>query len=347
MKISDTILFDCIRSFLTEYLPATRNFSPNTIRAYKQVLLQFLNFIVQRYKIKLQTVAFSHMTTECILAFLERVESFGNSVRTRNHRLACLRSFFAFAADYDITLVSCKAEIDRVKIKKDLAPVEIKPMSEDDIRLLFSLPDLSKPIGRRDRFLLMYMYDTAARVQEIANTCITDVKVGCPTYVTLHGKGRKSRTIPLMENTAKHLETYLAEFHHATPHGMAAPLFYTRHSGKLTRMGEDNIRRIVDYYGKITSGKLKSVTGRLHPHLFRHTRATHLYENGMPLPLLAEWLGHSQMETTLIYAKANPQMMQRAIAEATTKSNPLFSSDNMAQVHEGDEEMLKVLAGLK
>lgn len=189
------------------------------------------------------------------------------------------------------------------------------------------------------------LYDTAARVQEMLDVRLKDIHLeGESPYITIVGKGKKTRLIPIMDKTAEHLQKYLSRFHENS--SGADFLFYIVRKGNRTAMSPDNAEKFIKKYGKQAREKNRKVPERLYPHMFRHSRSMHLYRNGMPLPLLAEWLGHSQMETTITYyANADTKMKKDAIKKATTGLNPLFQ-DNPDINWEDDDEMIKKLYGL-
>ena len=151
--------------------------------------------------------------------------------------------------------------------------------------------------GLRDRFLIILMYDTGARIQEILNIRLCDLQMGRFPKVTLHGKGSKTRDVPLMEKTVQHLRKYLSEFHSAMPLSSETPLFYSVIHGEMRPLTDRRIRYLLQEYGEKAREVCHEVPESVHPHLFRHSRAMHLYQEGMDLTLVSQWLGHSQLET--------------------------------------------------
>ena len=163
-------------------------------------------------------------------------------------------------------------------------------------------------------------------------------------YVVLTGKGGKTRLVPLMQKTIEHLHKYLAEFHQASDGNSF--LFYVDRKGCRNQMSQDNVSKFIKKFGVQAKEKCPDVPEHLYVHMFRHSRAMHLYRSGMPMPLLSEWLGHVQMETTIkYYANADIRMKQEAIEKATSDLNPILSSQ-IDFTFKDDEETLKKLYGL-
>ena len=191
------------------------------------------------------------------------------------------------------------------------------------------------------------MYDVAGRNKEILDLSVGDIAIGSKNpYVRITGKGSKQRLVPLMEKTVNHFQNYLGLFHPIKNRRYDDPLFYTIIHGKRQRMSPDNASSFMMRYGKSAKKVCSEIPDWVHPHQLRHSRAIHLYRGGMPMPLLAEFLGHADMKTTSVYAYADTEMKRVAIQEATNTDHgiepelPLWKSEN-------DEEVLKALFGLK
>lgn len=345
--VNDPGLFGLVREYLTSYLPDVRRSSPNTIRAYRTVLGQFLSFAAKEGNTWLGGVSFGDFNGRTVVDFLSHVEKDRKcAVGTRNHRLNCLRSFLSFASQMDVAAVAAKNALDSVPYKNVGTRPVVKHVSEAALSALLSAPDARTTSGRRDRAILAVMYDAAARVQEVANITLRDTCLGPKPSLTLHGKGGKTRVVPLMPNTVKMLRAHVSEFH---PGGGVPDdhLFFTRYNGTRNRMTEDNIRKIVHRYGALAHKTTAEVPERLHPHTLRHSRAMHLYQNGMDLEILSQWLGHARLETTLIYANADAEMKRKAIAAATPADSPLGKHLKPERMTISDEAMIRRLYGLE
>jgi len=345
MNVShDLSLFLAIRKFLTEYLPRVRNCSENTCRSYRTALDQFVSFAATKRGVGLAELSFADFSAETMQSYLANLGTERKcTAKTRNHRLKSIRSFVAYAAADDISVVVMKQSLDRIVLEAETEGTGVRHMTEATVRDLLASPDASTSKGRRDRALLVFMYDTACRVQEAVGVALSDLRLDGSPSVVLTGKGRKSRTVPLMANTVKILRSYVAEFHGNTKDG---PLFYTVWNGSRKKMTEDNVRKLFSHYGRrINMREMKTKEG-LHPHLMRHSRAMHLYENGMSLELLSQWLGHAQLETTLIYAHADAEMKRKAIEAATPANSPLGMHVKPTAMKLNDDDLIRRLYGL-
>jgi site-specific recombinase XerD len=199
--------------------------------------------------------------------------------------------------------------------KTDVGTVEY--LSEDALKALLAQPDSRRLTDKRNRFFMILMYNTAARCQEILNLRLRDFELNTKSpFVYLHGKGNKTRTVPLMSKSVQHYRTYLAQFHSETGRSGDNFVFYTTIHGRRGQMSPDNVAHFMKMYGEKAKQICSNVPDRVHPHQLRHTRAIHLYRGGMPLALLSEFLGHANISTTQIYAYADTEMKRLAIQKA-------------------------------
>jgi integrase/recombinase XerD len=345
--LADKKLFELVRDFLKVYLPNLRKCSPNTIRAYQKALELLFDFVKTQKKAKLHQITFNMIDNKIITSFLDDLEKGrGCSISTRNHRLQCIRSFYAYAAENDITVMARWQELKKIKTAN--APtVLVEHMSEAAVGAILSQPDISTKKGLRDMFIMMLLYQTGARIQELLNIRLRDINYSKAPVVTLHGKGNKVRPVPLREKMVDHLKQYLAIFHMNESKYSEQYLIYSIRNGLKTRMTEDNVRRLVHNYGITARNICPEVPENVHPHLFRHSRAMHLYQNGVDLTLVSQWLGHRRLETTLIYAQADTELKRKAIEKAIPEDSPLKPFLNADRYKVDDEETLKQLYGLK
>jgi site-specific recombinase XerD len=282
-----------------------------------------------------------------ILDFLSWLESARQcSISTRNQRLACIRAFFNYAGKMDISLLEYQNKLRKIPTKKKES-IAVEFLSENALRAILNAPDITTLKGVRDMFYMILMYDTGARNQELLDLKLKYLDL-TPKRSLVHvtGKGNKQRIIPIMDKTAEHCKKYLSLFHDLEQ-DKNQYLFYTIRQGQKLQMSDDNVARFIKSYGISAKAKCPEVPDRVHPHLFRHTRAMHLYRGGVPLALLSEWLGHAQIETTMIYAYADTEMKRIAIQKATSASNPVNSTFDMSRAWKNDEDLLLELYGLK
>ena len=342
-KIKDPKLFRSIREFLVVYLPQIRGKSSHTVKAYRDALNLFILFLKDTKNIDIFGFTTSLITGQTVMEFLNwLVEKRRCKVTTRNHRLTCFRSFCKYLTASDPTLIPTLSEISSIAKAVDID--ERKPvfLSEDEVKLVLSLPNTSKAIGIRDQLYLSLLYDSGARNNEILSLKLQDVSFsGKNCTIRLVGKGNKTRLIPISEAVAKMIKRYWAIFH--PENNPNQYLFYTVYHKSKHKMSADNVARFMRTYEQLAQKSNPGIP-HLHPHLFRHARALHLYRAGMPLSLVGEWLGHAQLETTLIYAYADTEMKRKAIEKATDENNPLVKIETPRFID--DEDNIKQLYGL-
>lgn len=337
-------LFELIQKYFVTYLPDVKKYSPNTIRAYKKALSMFLDYVQAQEGTKLRNLTFDKLDSEMLMAFLDYLESEqGCSVSTRNHRLHCIRTFFSFAANEDINKVAYWEDIKSIKNAREKKTI-VEYMSETAIEAIINQPDPSTSKGLRDMFLLLFLYHTAARVQELVDIKLRDINFSKTSTVVFHGKGGKDRIVPIRNNVVEHLKKYLLLFHNDPQ--QTDYLFYSVRNKKHKRMTEDNVRKITSRYGTLARKTCSEVPENVHPHLFRHSRAMHLYQHGVDLTLISQWLGHSQLETTLIYAYADTEMKRKAIEASVPEESPLKALLDSERMIIDDDQLLKELCGL-
>lgn len=336
--------FNAIRSYLLEYIPNQRCFSENTVRSYRQALNLFVLYLREVQGIAVKNINFEAMGRELILDFLDWLETERHcGTSTRNQRLMVLRSFFDYAGKLDCTQIALSAIVKNVPTKASQSKV-VEFLSEPALEALLKQPEPSKRTGFRNLFFMVLMYDTAARCGELLHMKIRDLRINVQHPIAyLHGKGRKTRTVPLLARTVQHYERYLQTFHSGEAFDSEKPLFYTTIHGLQQSMSPDTVALFLKQYGESACGVCPEVPAHIHAHMLRHTRAMHLYRQGMPLMLLAEFLGHASEETTRIYAYADTEMKRAAIEKADIVRN---DSSPIAPVWVDDEAMILKLSGL-
>lgn len=344
-KLKDETLFRLIHDYLSVYLPDQRCCSPNTIKSYRETLNQLLDYVTLEKFIPLTDISFETLDSQMISDYLRWLEKERHcSISTRNQRLAAIRSFFKYAGRMDLTVTVFQKALEKVPFKQaDSKPVDF--MTEEALKAVLAQPDTSTKTGIRNLFFMILMYDTGARNREILDLRVKDFRAHSKTpCVHLTGKGRKKRIVPVMAKTVEHFQNYVVHYHPGD--SQERYLFYTVRNGITHQMSDDNVIRFMKKYGCAAKMNCKEVPENLHPHLFRHSRAIHLYRAGMPLALLSEWLGHAQLETTMIYAYADTEMKRDAIKRATGNNNPLMS-DVQIPCWKGDDQLIRKLYGLK
>ena len=311
------------RSFLHVYLPKIRNLSQNTIDSYKQSMTYYIDYLKNQMGIERQDVTFDCLNRKNVKNYVVWMNDVQNlAAKTCNLRLTALKSFMEYCADEDITLVSIYNDVCSVRGMKEHKKT-ILYMTNEAIESLLKTPKTDTVKGRRNRMLLIMLYDTAARAQELVDITLRDlhlVNVKSP-FVTLTGKGNKSRNVPLMEKTVAHINCYLQEFHpHPSTDGKD-PLFFSRRDGKPHALSTDSVNLLLGYYANQARSICPQIPQHVHCHLVRKTRAMNLYRQGMPLTVIMEMLGHQNLSTTSsFYAFATVDMIHEALKKVSPEA---------------------------
>jgi site-specific recombinase XerD len=336
--------FKAVRSFLLEYLPNQRCFSENTVRSYRQALHLFVLYLRTERGMSIKKIRFDVINRDLILDFLDWLETDRRcGVNTRNQRLMVLRSFFDYTGKLDFTQVALSVIVQDIPLKTPQGKI-VEYLSETALEVLLKQPDLATLTGLRNSFFMVLTYDTAARCGELLNMKVRDLRIKVQHPIAyLHGKGGKTRTVPLLSRTIQHCERYLRAFHPNEPADSEKPLFYTVIHGMQQPMSADTAALFLKKYGEMGTHVCPEIPAHIHAHMLRHTRAMHLYHQGMPMMLLSEYLGHASEETTKIYAYADTEMKRAAIDKADIVRN---GATPPAPIWVDDDEMILKLSGL-
>lgn len=337
---SAPLFFSMTYEFLQLYLPKQCGRSPHTVEAYRDALSLFRRYVVNTLGISIGKFTFAECTRECALGFMNYLSELNSKPGTRNQRLAALKSYLAFAADKDVTLQSNELEVKRVPQCK-VPKTEKTVIGEEAMAAILRQPANTK-MGLRDRTMMILMYDSAARLGEILGLKVSDVAPnGDNPYIRVNGKGSKERLVPITAKTATHLAHYICVYH-PNERPKTNLLFFTVIKGDTAMMSERNVERLVKDYARKAQSSCPSVPDHVHPHMFRRTRATQLYQNGVSLPLVSRLLGHAMLETTRSYAKPSLKMLREAIESVETPEKRA-----VRPIWEGDEAIMAKLCGLR
>jgi len=213
-RMTENPLYPLIHDFLVDYLPQKRNLGVHTVKAYRTALDQLLEYAKEQKKIRLADVTFDILDNSMVPAYLDYLEEIKIcSVKTRNHRLNCLRAFYSYAAMSDTSCVAYQLNVYKFPFKKEEKAEIIDHLSEKAVKALLEQSDTKSKKGIRNLFIMFLMYDTAARVQEIIDLKICDFQLDDTPQIKLHGKGSKYRTVPLIPDTIAHYHRYTKRFH--------------------------------------------------------------------------------------------------------------------------------------
>jgi integrase/recombinase XerD len=313
---STDLLSPWVRRFLLEYLVAERNLARNTQKSYRDTLRQFLPFIARAAHRRLEQLRVEDISLARTQAFLHDLEKTrGCGIATRNQRLAAIHSLSRFIGQHNPEYLEWCGQLQTIASKKVARPL-IGYLEKDELDALLEAPDRRTAQGRRDYVVLLFLYNTGARADEVAQVRIVDLDLGTgsscgASSVLLRGKGNKTRHCPLWPKTVGELRA-LTDRQAASEH-----VFLNRHGQPLTRFG---IHTLVERYAARVAMKLPSVAKkRVSPHTIRHTTATHLLRAGVDINTIRAWLGHVSLSTTNMYAEVDLEMKARALDKCEIK----------------------------
>lgn len=311
-----------LTKYFSDYLPKQTAASPNTIRSYRDTFVQLMEFYKTEYRLppeKLEYTVFTADRIESFLTYLEKTRNVG--ISTRNQRLAAIHSFFRYIQYRDPAGFEQCVQVLSVPFKK----MPAKPMnylSVEEMRLLFSIPDQKKDGQLRDLAVMILLYETGARVQELIDLCPSNLRFLSTVTAELHGKGNKTRLVPVNADAAVIVRNYIRRCKRTD---VNEPLFVNRKGEKLTRAG---IQYIINKYVSIARERRPELfRDRITNHSFRHSKAMHLLEAGVNLVYIRDLLGHTSVTTTEIYAKVNPKIKEEQIRKhnAAVAPTPKYS----------------------
>ena len=327
-----------VSHFLTHHLVAQRNLSPNTIKAYRDVFTLLLRFCRDQRGMALERLCLDQIDAPLVEDFLDHLaKDRQSSIRTRNHRLATLHAFFRYVqSEVPERLLQCQ-QILAIPLRRHARPT-VGYLTKEQLTKILAQPDLRTRAGRRDAVLLSVLYDTGARVQELIDLTVGDIRVDPPEQVRLKGKGNKMRAVPLMDSTAQLLRDHLHENGLDHPEQFDRPLFTNQQGRRLSRWG---IRYILDKYVEAAGREHAGLRQAISPHTLRHTKGMHLLQSGVSLEIIRDFLGHVDVKTTEIYARANLEMKRKAL-EKIAEPQPLPTIPSWKQ----DQSLLQWLHSL-
>ncbi|MDQ3677305.1 MAG: site-specific integrase [Actinomycetota bacterium] len=326
-----------LHAFFVDHLIAVKGLRPSSVRSYRDTIRLLLVFLAADKPCKITRLTVGDLTFERIVGFLGHLEQDrGNHIRTRNQRLAAIHTLFEYIATRSPEMLLVCQRVAAIPTKR-VQPPETRFLERDEIqRLLRDLPSRGR-LALRDRALILFLYNTGARVQEAADLRVEHLDLSEHPTVRLHGKGDKWRTCPLWQQTARTLEQLLASEHPSPPPPTAA--MFSARGQPLTRYG---IYKIVRRHAADLDDPR---TGRtISPHTFRHTAAVHLLEAGVEVNVIRGWLGHADLSTTNRYAEINTKAKQQALR--LTEPPGVSEGSRINPIWRTDETLLNWLASL-
>lgn len=316
-----------LSEYFSSYLPKTKGLSTNTIRSYKQAFRLLLVYIHATYGLLPEKIEFRHLEKGTAEAWLDWLcTERACSAKTRNHRLAALVTFarFAIRGNFSNALTLC-SEVEHLPKKKSATRSEAVHFSREEMSILLRLPDSQSKIGKRDKVILSTLYASGARAQELCDITIGDLRFGTTTTLTLHGKGNKTRTIVIPEQCAVLLKSYM-ELNRLNSSATQHYLFSSQTHEHMTISCLEAL--VKKYVGRAKILRPDLFRDKYSPHSFRHSIAMHMLESGIPLPVIKTFLGHVSIATTMIYASANYELVNKYLRD----KNPYAEQDS-AVIH--------------
>jgi integrase/recombinase XerD len=320
-----------IRRFLVEYLIGERNYCFNTQQSYRDTFILFLPFAAKRCHCAVDRLTLAAIKPKLIREFLRYLETARHcSPSTINQRLATLRAWVRFIAENSPEHLEWSGQVQTIHLKKH-APTPMNYLEKHEMNALLSAPDRSKAQGFRDYSLLLFLYNTGARVSEACRLTVGDLDLAM-SVATLYGKGRKVRRCALWKLTASVLRELVAD----RPDSQA--VFLSQRGQPLTRYG---IHTLVERHARRAAVKVPTLsTKRISPHCLRHTTGMHLLRSGVDINTIRVWLGHVSLQTTHIYAESDLEMKAEALARCEA---PLLQGSKKRPTRKGLLGFLKTV----
>jgi integrase/recombinase XerD len=322
-----------IQSFFTQHLQLHKRVSPQTVACYRDTFRLLFQFIKEQTGREPATFRITDLAAEVILSFLDHLEEQRhNSARSRNIRLAAIRTFFRWVALREPEQIDLATRVLAVPIKRAEKRI-VQGLTREEMEALLNAPDPSTRQGRRDHALLSTLYNSGARISEVTGLRRHQVIFGASAFLQLHGKGRKERTVPLWPKTARTLQAWFRELD-----GESQELAFPSIRGaQLTTEGANQILQRALRKASIECPSLRD--RHISPHTVRHATALHLLQSGVDISVIALWLGHESIETTHIYLEADLKTKERALEK-------LAPAGQTVQRYKAGDEVLAFLASL-
>lgn len=300
-------LFPLVESYFRDHLVRARGASPHTVRAYRDTLRLLFGFVASQRSRAVSDVTLDDLKAVPVLAFLSHLESQrGNSPASRNVRRAAIRSFFKHLIQHDLSRADQYQRVLAIPAKRAHIPMA-QYLEPEEVKRILAQPDPSTPTGCRDHALLLFLYNTGARVSEALGVRVADLELGTSRHVRLFGKRKKERICPLWRDTAAALQRLVAT-HNIQSDGY---MFSNRDGLPLSR---DGVAYILRKYTALAARSMVSLRRRrVSPHVMRHSCAVALLQAGVDVTVIRDYLGHASIATTGRYVATNLQMKREAL----------------------------------
>lgn len=351
IKKADLHFYELLRDFLYKYLVVQRKFTKATVKNYTDSINQYRQYLRGQKGIPFDKVGFHCFTKEMIYDFCIWLrDDQTKAVNTINLRLSAIKSFLCFCGEEDPALTELYLNAKTIRRFKGKTDPKLEYLNAGQLETVFAHPDTSVRNGRRNQYFMIHAYETGGRIEELVNMTLGDIiRNGNAVQIRLHGKGNKTRYIPFPAEAVPHLDVYLAEFH---PNGRNQDyLFYTIHSGEHTQMAPRTVNSFLSAYARELHKADPAFPENLHCHVFRHSIGMAMYKAGIPLSYIKDFLGHSSIDSTAIYAHADNDAMAEALRSVDQEALPDKDSNGKVISYpekkwKGKEEYLLSFCGL-
>ena len=332
--LKEDLFFSMTWDFLNTYLPARHKNSTETPKSYEDGLSIFRRYVTNTKMISMEQFRFQDLTYDFMLDYREYLVTKGYKPRTVNHRIAVISAYMRYAASRRVSLTQIYMNI--AEVPYVTVPSRVRAIIEDDdaIKDLLSRPNATDK-GIRDQMILVMLYDTAIRVDELIGLDLSDVYLASDdSYIRVRGKGDKERIVALSKKTLPLAKQYISIFHRDL-RKKSIPFIYTVLRGEYGRMSSRNVERIVQKYADAIRSKHPDLPEKVYPHMIRRTRASKWYRDGIPIETIALILGHSDAKTTRkSYASPSVEMLRQQMSSGTEAmpgallEQPLWKNDD-------------------
>jgi site-specific recombinase XerD len=341
MKTDVTDFAQYLESFFTDYLGAEQGVSKHTVRSYRDTFILLIDYMSVVQGISVDKLSMANFSCDVIVAFLNWLQdSRNNRVSTRNQRYAAIRSFCDFLGRKNPTKLATWQSIRSIRTKKPTIST-VNYLTVDGIKCLLEQVPTTDRHSRRNLTLLSLLYESGARVQELVDLTPSCLRMDKPALVRLHGKGNKTRVVPLRQQQVDILTAYLDENCLNTPSRSEYPLFFNSSGAKLTCSGVTYILNTYVAMARVIHPEL--IPEPISPHVIRHSKAMHLLQAGVNLVYIRDLLGHVSIQTTEIYARADSKLKREALEKA---SRDVIDIEIETSSWEKDKKLKAFLKGL-
>lgn len=337
------LFFSMTKDFLEIYIPQDSS-SRKTVKTYRDGLTVFRRYVTDERCLSIKDFTFQQCTFDFILDYRNwLLDSQQKAPSTVNNRLAAIRSYLHYAAAKDISLQQIHLNITAVPFLR--VPKKMRPVidDQDTLRALLDAPPNTRT-GCRDTMLLSVLFDTMIRVDELIRLELKDVKIDVDSpYLFIHGKGNKERIVPLSDKVIPLIREYLKDYDEAK-NDKNRPFLYTKSHDTIHHMSERNVERIVKKYADLVRKDFPDLPDSVYPHMFRRSRGTGMYRDGVPIEAIATAMGHASIQTTRDHY-AFPSLEQKR--QAMEQGNGVIASQKEEKEWPDDENEIARLCGLR